>query len=834
MAQNIFFKDKRLYISSLGELITRIVFYSWYAVFSAATIVALVFTNVKPFFWAAVLATLFLLSRLIVVRKANRSISELSRRESINVADCATPSAYRIISASFRRAQITKEDPHLVLLFNLLKRRDVRNILTRLDVSYADFLAKLREKLDANKHDLNLNELRAEFESVAVSAFANGVKTFEKFVEPRNLFVAAVFSGKSAVTSLLNIFEINPSDIGEMVVFAKYAGGLSGMKKTPAFLGGLVFGQDPVRKRAVNRSWTSRPTSFLDKFSRDFTAQARREKIGFLIGHDREYENMLRAVSMPGKPNVILVGEPGSGITTLVAHLAYKMTKDEVPKVLFDKRLISLDIPKLLAGADADDLSERIRSLVAEVVMAGNVVLFIDNMHDLFRTSDGKSVNAIDMFLPLISNENIPVIGATYPREFKLIVEPRTDFLNQFEVVRVDEISEEEAVRFLAWRSILLEREFRVVITFKAIKKAVELGHKYFHDKMLPGSASDILKEAVIFAADKKTKSVSSDEVIKVAELKSKIPIKSAAGDEADKLLNLEELIHKKLVNQSSAVSAVSRALREYRSGLSRKGGPIASFLFVGPTGVGKTELSKILTEIQFGSKNLMQRFDMSEYQDRQSTFRLIGNPDGSRTGTLTDAVFSNPYSLILLDEFEKANADILNLFLQVFDDGRLTDSLGKTANFENTIIIATSNAHSNLIKQRIEEGVPIENISEEIKKKLTDYFKPELINRFSDVVAFRNLNMEEIKTIAGLLVNEVRGTIMSSHGIELMVDDAALRRIAELGYSPVFGARPLRQVISEKIRSVLADKILRKEISRGNAVNISFENGEFELLVTK
>jgi ATP-dependent Clp protease ATP-binding subunit ClpA len=248
----------------------------------------------------------------------------------------------------------------------------------------------------------------------------------------------------------------------------------------------------------------------------------------------------------------------------------------------------------------------------------------------------------------------------------------------------------------------------------------------------------------------------------------------------------------------------------------------------VGPTGVGKTELSKILTNIQFGSKDQMIRLDMSEYQDKKSIQRLLGSPDGEYSGSLTEAVTKKPYSLILLDEFEKAHPDILNLFLQVFDDGRLTDSLGKTVNFENTIIIATSNAHSTYIKEEIQKGRSASEMSEELKNKLTKYFKPELLNRFSNVIVFRNLNREEIKQVAKILINETCGSIQESHGIHLEIDDRAVSKISELGYSPVFGARPLREEISKNIRSVLAEKILRNEIKRGDTISISHNSQSF------
>ncbi len=831
MNSHIYFKDARLLLSSFGDFFVRTVVYVWYTLLSVVAFI-LFFSDVEPLFWVSVLILLFLIDRILHIKKGDRSIPELMGRKEINVAACFSPAAFRVFNVSFRQALITGGDPYLILLENLLKRRDIRTMLSRLDVDERAFSDKVSERVAASRGEAKKEELMRVFELLALQAYKNGVQIYELFIEPRNLFAAIALADHAPIVQLLNVFGMNPNDIGEVIVFNRYAKGISRFRRAPAFLGEIVFSGSPVRRRTVNRAWTSRPTKLLDTFSRDLTDLAKKEKVGFLIGHEKEYEALLRVVSRPGKPNAILVGEPGAGVSSIVAHLAYEMTKDNVPHVLFDKRLISLDITKLIADVSPAELGGRIQKIVEETLIAGNVVLFINNIHDLFRTSNAQSINAIDLFLPIISNEGIPVVGATFPREFKTYIEPRTDFLAQFEVTHIDEISEQEAVRFLVFRTVFLEREFGVFVTFGAIRKSVELAHKYFRNKLLPGSASDLLKEAVVIVAQNREKIVTPETVIRLAESQSKIPIQQAEGKEAEQLLNLEETIHKKLVNQENAVHAVSSALREYRSGLTRKGGPIASFLFVGPTGVGKTELSKIIANLQFGSKDMMQRFDMSEYQDKQSIFRFIGTPDGTRTGSLTDAVLARPYSLVLLDEFEKAHPDILNLFLQVLDDGRLTDSLGRTVSFENTIIIATSNAHSDLIKTRIEEGVSMTDISEEIKKKLTDYFRPELINRFSDIVAFRNLTRDETKTIAGFLVKEVGDILESTHGITLRVSDEALSRIAELGYSPVFGARPLRQVISEKVRSALAEKLLRKEIARGNSVTVVFRENEFVFTV--
>ncbi len=318
--------------------------------------------------------------------------------------------------------------------------------------------------------------------------------------------------------------------------------------------------------------------------------------------------------------------------------------------------------------------------------------------------------------------------------------------------------------------------------------------------------------------------------MITSAEAKINIPMHEAGEAESKKLLNLEEIIHERIVGQDEAVKAVAEAIREYRSGLSRKGGPIASFLFVGPTGVGKTELAKTLAKIQFGSEKLMVRFDMTEYQDKQSFFRFIGSPDGHVSGALTDAILQKPYSLILLDEFEKAFPDILNLFLQVLDEGRLTDNLGRTVDFTNTIIIATSNAHSDIINEALNKGETMSDISEYLRRKLVDVFKPELLNRFSKIVIFKNLVPKDLEQVVALYVKEVAATL-SEQGITLEFDTSVIHEFARLGYDPAFGARPLRRVIDEKLRSPLSKKILEKGITKGNRMKVVMKGDDIEFI---
>ncbi len=818
---------------TFAEFLIRLVSYLSYVVLSAGTLI-LLFSDLNSSKWLAILIALFLADRLRHFGEAEKHLNEL-KGENVNLASVLTPAAYKTINYALRKSLLTGQNFHLVLFQQLLKRGDAREAFRRLDIPFNEFDSKLAGFLNGiSPVKVERAELLKSTETLIIAAYKIAIATNEKFIEPRNLLAAIPLGGNSEVLKLFELFNLEGLDIQEAIIFGRFGRYFSGVRRLPAVLGGFANRPNFMRHRIMNRAWTARPTPTLDKFSRDLTDLARQEKVGFLIGHEREFGELLNIISRPGKPNVLLVGEPGIGKSTIIFHLAFRMVKDKVPRTLFDKRLVSLEIADLVANAPPDVIAGRLQEIAREIIAAKNIILFIPNVHDLFRTAQNRSLSAIDILLPIVKNEAIPVIGETYPREFKQFIEPRSDFLEQFEVLNIEEISEAEAVEFLIYNSLILEKEFKVFITFRAVKKAVELAHRYFKNKPLPGSATDVLKRALGRVSQTGLKRLTEEILVEEVQKLSKIPIQKVAADETEKLLNLEALIHERLINQDPAVKAVSNSLREYRSGLSRKGGPIASFLFVGPTGVGKTELAKILAKVQFGSLDTMERFDMSEYQDKTSIFRFIGTPDGERTGTLTDAVLERPYSLILLDEFEKAYPDILNLFLQVFDDGRLTDSLGRTVDFQNTIIIATSNAHSDFIKTEIEGGKKIEEISEELKKRLTSFFKPELLNRFSDVIVFRNLNKQEILAVAKILVKEVVQTLKETHGIDLIIQDSALRKISELGYSPVFGARPLRQVISEKIKSVLAEKILRKEITRGAKLECVFENDGFQFPIHK
>jgi len=834
MSQNLYFNEPRFKLNTFSDFWFRVIVYSTYLVI-AASVPILITSDLVRFRWLGLLIALFLGDRLLHLGEAEKSLSEYSFSKNIqeNVCLYMKPAVKKVLNHSYRKSYALNQNFYLVLLKELIIYREIKEILRRLEVNYNEFDQKIDEYLKTATGIKDKKELLNKIEELSKQSFFEALKFNDRFIELRSLFSAFQIVTDPTLLKLFELFDIKAQDFSQVAVFGRYQSAFSWLKRLPKTFGGFIHPKYRLRRRVMNRAWTARPTPTLDQFSTDLTSLARGGQIGLLIGHEKEFKQIVDILSRPTKPNALLLGEAGAGKSALVSHLAFCLVKDLVPASIFDRRLVSLNITSLIADASYDVIAGRLKKIVDEIILAGNIILHIPDLGDLFKTSEKGSLNAIDILSPVFQSDLFPILAEIYPQEFKKNLELRSDVFDLFEIVEVEEISPEEAVRFLVYDSLILESQFKIFVTFRAVKKAVELAHRYFRPKLLPSSADDLLKQALIEARQQGEKILNERIVIETAEARSKIPIQKASEVEAEVLLNLEKIIHQNFINQDQAVKAVSEALRQYRSGLSRKGGPIASFLFVGPTGVGKTELSKILAKVQFGSSEAMIRFDMSEYQEKNTISRFIGASESGMANSLTQAVLQKPYSLILLDEFEKAHSDILNLFLQVFDDGRLTDSLGRTVDFQNTIIIATSNAHSEFIKTELEKGKPIEEIGEELKKKLTSVFRPELLNRFSDIIVFRNLNLEEIVLITKIQLNDLAKTLKEVQGISFSFDETAVRKLAELGYSPIFGARPLRQVISEKIRSVLAEKILKKEIDRGNEIMVVFENNQFQFKIT-
>lgn len=772
----------------------------------------------------AVLLILFLLERIFHIGQPERKIAHLDKKEtksrtkaSYNVALYLAPISYRMIEAAFTKTTTLGGGVYLQLLSQLVHNDSIARILLRLDVSPREFLAKVEEYVAIAKDaplekDLEYKKLQ----DLLVAAFAAAKAEYSEMILPGDLFGALVKIEDQNLKKIFNLFDLDPGDLASAFLFAH---------RRSTDLSYIAHRRYRGRVRVMNRAWTARPTPFLDRYSEDVTSRVRAGGGGFLIGHQEEYEALVAALGRPDASRAMLIGEVGSGKSAIIDHLAFAMVKDHVPQPLFDKRLVSLSLSALVAGASEAQAQERISKILEEISRAGNVVLHIPDIHQLLKTGGEARLSGVDILLPAITSGDFSVVGSTTPREYAHEVEAKEAFAKAFEPVRVSELSSEDATRYLVYAALVLEPQLKKIITFGAIKEAVKVAKAHFHESLLPGSAENLLKEA---AGNTEEKTVTADEVIAVAKRKKHIALGEADTKETEKLLNLEEIIHERFIDQEIAVRAVANALREYRSGLSRKGGPIASFLFVGPTGVGKTELAKLLSEVQFGSKEAMARFDMSEYQDSESVRRLLGSADGEVLGSLTERVRVTPYTLVLLDEFEKANKDILNIFLQVLDDGRLTDGVGRVVDFTNTIIIATSNAHAKTIQEYIQAKKSVEEISQMLRGRLSEYFKPELINRFSDVIIFKSLSPEDLAKVAKLNLAELSLMMSESHGVELVFEQSAVLAVARLGYDPAYGARPMRRVISDKIRSVLAEKLLRGEIAKGGSVRVLYRDEAF------
>jgi len=822
----LIFNEPLLRMSYGERMVARIIAKTGEIV-GAVAIVVFLTSDIPWLFWLGVLGLLYLGDRLLHYNQADHSLfqTHLGRR---TLDLYLTPKAKEAILNVYNRVTLGGGNFFLNLAKELLEEGAVREVMWRLDINEQEFAAKLSEHLKrAASYKESPEKTREKIEALVVAAL-EGRQSGQAFIDQVDLFAALGKMEDENLRLLFNLFEIDPGQLERAVIFGRLRRRLFG--GSGRLFRRFLSRPPRPRHRVMNRAWTARPTPLLDRFSFDLTDLAAAGRIGFLIGHEQELTRLINVLSRPLKPNALLVGEPGVGKETIVEHLAYLIIKDQVPPELFDKRLVSLNLGALVAGADQAELQARINEVFSEIIRAGNIILYLPEIHNLTRTAGPRQLTAANTVLPILAEAPFLTIGTTFPAEFRQIIEPDSFFRGTFEVIRVAELSPEEAEMVLAYRSLLLENEYRVSIAYSAIETAVELAKKYFRQKPLPGSADDLLKEAVAEARNRGLKVLGREEVIRTAEGRVNIPIHRVEKAEAERLLNLESLIHRRLINQEEAVRAVADALREYRSGLARRGGPIGSFLFVGPTGVGKTELAKTLAEIQFGSEEAMIRFDMSEYQTPESLARLIGTADGQVQGVLTAAVREKPYSLILLDEFEKAHPDIWNLFLQVLDDGRLTDALDRVVDFTNTIIIATSNAHSDVIHQSLSKGESMASIAEYLKQILVDVFHPELLNRFSDIIVFRDLSPEELGKVVELQLQELADVLKEGQDVDLVWSPEAVKLLAKRGYEPAYGARPLRRVIRDELREPLSEKIIAGEIKRGGKVRVEAEGEEIVL----
>ena len=826
----IVFKDQHLGFNFLKRFIIQLLSYTLFAFSIILSLIFLGSENVR--LQATGLLLLIFLFDLVVSRNTPRIIfeSELFEKKEINSALYLSRSARNTVTQALMDAELNKMDFDWALLSRLLEKRGIIKSLLRLEIPVKKLIEKVGEQKNKLSSDVKtnyFNKLQGRLSEDVILAFRQALEIREKFISDYALFLALCETNDTYLNELFETLEIKKADISNAFVLSSLP-----VPKPNQLIKGVadfyrlkaIHGQ----KFRIDRAWTAKPTPYLDQFSIDLTDLARHSRIGFLIGHQKEYQSVVNILTRTDKNNVLLLGESGSGKDTIVSYLALQIARDNVPNGIKDNRLIALNIASLVSEVKTPtEILERLERISKEIVMAQNVILYLQDFHNLKTGFEKGAVGVMEILKPLFSLNQVRVIGATMPKEFHQSIEPDAVLCSLFEIIRVEEVSEEEAIRIVTYESLALEKRNKITISYKTIKRAVMLAHRYLKPKLLPNSAEDLLKEAISGAINQRKKTLTEEDVLNLVSVKTKIPLETSTASEKDKLLNLEKLIHERLINQEEAVVSVASAMRQYRAGLSRKSGPIASFLFVGPTGVGKTELAKTLAEIYFGSESNMIRFDMSEYQDIKSINHFIGSPEGEVSGVLTESVKTKPFSLILLDEFEKAHPNVLNIFLAILDEGHATDNLGTTIDFTNTIIIATSNALSDFIKQEMEKGISNDELAKALKIKLGNFFRPELLNRFDDVIVFKPLSQENIVDITKLQLKNLAKTALEK-GIVLNFSQTAIKQLAQLGYSPIFGARPLRSVVRNFVQEPLAQMILKEEVAKHDKLVVDYQGEQF------
>ena len=563
-------------------------------------------------------------------------------------------------------------------------------------------------------------------------------------------------------------------------------------------------------KGNMDRAYTAVETKFLDRVSEDLTRAGVMGRLPLLINREKEMKELLRAIE-GGRQSVVLVGPPGVGKKSIIAGLAERMVSERVPKILQDKRLVKLSLPHIVSAEGGAGAEERLLVALQEVGMSGNIILVIEGIDQLVASSGGVDLSSI--LAGELDKRYTFVIGTTTPQGHTLI--ERSILATKLEKILVGEPERTDAIQVLQAKIGAIESKQKVVFTYAAVEALIDLSLRYMHETYLPQKAIVLAEEVALQVSQSggEWARIGKEQVAQLISEKTNVPVTQVGEAEGQKLLNLETEIHKRVIGQDEAVKAVSSALRRARADLRSAERPIANFLFLGPTGVGKTELAKATAEVYFGAEEAMIRFDMSEYQDKLSLIRLIGT--SGESGLLTEAVRLNPFSLVLLDELEKAHPDILNLFLQVMDDGRLTDGTGRTIDFTNVILIATSNAGTQFIQDAVACGDALESIKAQlIEEELKQIYKPEFLNRFDGVMVFKPLTQEDVVAIAYLMMKKIADRL-AAKGISFRASDEAVHELAKKGFDPKFGARPLRRVLQEDVDNAVADFLLRGQVTR-------------------
>ena len=753
----------------------------------------------------------------------------------------------------------------------------------------------LREKLESINGAMSLVELTPDdftprTKRVLRAAVIISSKTGYTYVGTEHLLLAILSEGDSYAVAFLEELGVSVERLAQAVSKGMQGGAEEGF-------GGFE------NESAPNGS--QKGGSALDKFGRDLTQAAKNGEIDPVIGREKEIERVIQILSRRTKNNPVLIGEPGVGKTAVAEGLALEIAKGNVPEILKDKRVVSLDLTGMVAGAKyRGDFEERIKAAIDEVKKSKNTILFIDELHTIVGAGAAEgSADAANILKPSLARGDFQVIGATTLNEYRKYIEKDAALERRFQPVKVGEPTPEQAVQILKGLRDSYEAHHKVKITDEAINAAVTLSSRYIADRYLPDKAIDLIdegaskvrlasltspenvkeledeiadyekekasaineqdferaarlrdeqKELQTKLDDAKKKwqeqqkgnsgEVTAEDIAKIVSEWTGIPVVQLTKEESERLLNMENVLHERVIGQSEAVTAIAKAIRRGRVGLKDPKRPVGSFIFLGPTGVGKTELCKALAEAMFGDENAMLRLDMSEYMEKHTVSKLIGSPPGyvgfEEGGQLTEKVRRKPYSVVLFDEIEKAHPDVFNMLLQILEDGRLTDSQGRTVDFKNTVIIMTSNVGARLITEKqgsLGFNSENENAEESEKKdikelvigELRKVFRPEFLNRVDDIIVFNKLNKDEIKQIAVKMLKTLEDRL-GKMNIKISFTDNAVSEIADKGFDENYGARPLRRAIQNEIEDPLSEQMLEGKVKDGAVVTCDFADGQF------
>ncbi len=761
-----------------------------------------------------------------------KKAKKISRRNRLSIADSFTVEALSALGQAYvladKNNHISVAPPHL--FYALLNSNRISNIFIRLGI-LTNTLKQKMEPMFANSEKTKTKDsgsmplLSPDLWQILFKAYEEAYGAHQEYVSVTELLLVSVQESPE-LQEILYDLGVDKNKLLNVVEWARIRERLHRqyLKLRKASKG--------RSKNGMDKAMTALATPYLNSLSEDITIKAQFGQFEECVARETETEEIFRVVQ-GGQMNVLLVGDHGIGKRSIVEGIAGRMVADDVPERLYDKRLVKLSLPSLLAGTTPAGAVERLIAVMNEIARARNVILFINNIHDLMGVSTGGEGGGLDVSETLaeyLRSGKFFTIATTTTEEYAKHLS-RSNISGVFTNVVIKEMNENQAIQVLESRAGYVEYKQNVFFSYDAIAKCVQLAKRFLHESFLPGSALEVMTEAASHARAKKgvNSLVSAEEVAVVVAEKTKIPVTSVGADESEKLMRLETEMHKKVIGQDEAVNLVGNALRRARAEIRPTNKPISNFLFLGPTGVGKTELAKTIASVYFGGEERMLRFDMSEYQDKASIYRLIGSAGEQGTGVLTEAVRRNPFALLLLDEIEKADKDIINLFLQVMDDGRLTDSTGRVVDFTNVILVATSNAGTSFVQEQMRAGISSDAIKDRLMHgELKQYFRPEFLNRFDGIVLFKALAKEDIKKIAALMLKRVAKDL-ENKGIELVVEEAAIDYLADVGFDPEFGARPMRRAIQERVENKLAEFLISGQARRGNKIVVG-EGGKITI----